>query len=151
MHEPEKLREAEFFHTQMLAHRRDADVIPFKYYVSAFLSAARSVLQYALDEAQGKPAGQKWYDTEVPKSVVPFFKERRDVNVHKVPIIPGVGYRVEVGDSLNSSVPVSSTISSTFIFQEWTGTGDAVELCAQYLQRLKDIVADGQAKGFLTP
>ena len=63
MNENAKIREAEFF----LNHIRSADYPKAtRYYTSAFLSAARSVLLYAREEAQSKGAvGQQWYDTEV--------------------------------------------------------------------------------------
>src|SRR5271166_4284403 len=59
MHEYEKLEEARHFLERM---RQAAEPKAFQYELSAFLSAARSALQYALKEATTKTGGQKWYD-----------------------------------------------------------------------------------------
>src|SRR5262245_53350076 len=61
----------------------------FQYELSAFLSAARSVLQYALEEAKQKPNGQRWYEAQVSgAAVLKFFKDKRDVNIHAEPVRP---------------------------------------------------------------
>src|SRR5207249_2882101 len=60
MHEEGKLQEASHFLGQMRSSLEDPEV--FRYNLSAFLSAGRSVAQYALKEAQTKPGGQVWYD-----------------------------------------------------------------------------------------
>ncbi len=56
VHEATKIREAEYFLGQMLCTQNQLQ--HFTYNLSAFLSAARSVLQYALAEAKTKPNGQ---------------------------------------------------------------------------------------------
>ena len=53
MHERYKLTEARYFLARMLTEHDSRTIFLFE--VSAFLAAARSVLQYALKEAQPKP------------------------------------------------------------------------------------------------
>lgn len=55
MYEQEKLDEARYFLSQMAMSADQPRA--FRYELSAFLSAARSALQYALDEARAKVGG----------------------------------------------------------------------------------------------
>src|SRR5438477_12783348 len=81
MHEEPKLREGAYFLLQMRSFLQDPEV--FRYNLSAFLSAARSVVQYALKEARTKPGGQRWYDGFVEHDkLIRFFASRRDANIH---------------------------------------------------------------------
>ena len=44
-----------------------------------------------------------------------------------------------------------ATTTYTYRFSDWTGPGDVIALCSTYLADLRSIVADGVAKGYLTP
>jgi hypothetical protein len=197
MNEIEKIKEAEYFFSRMLDCEQDPSV--FGYNLSAFMTAARSVLQFAYEEAQPQPNGQDWYeawyDLKVTgNEVVVFFRDRRDFNVHRAPlqlrkdaevkIEDGFQLRASVGTvedgfQLRASVgtvmvhagaetpqeapatlthedqaeaPRSPKVSSTetYRFAEWAGPEDIKTLCRQYLSKLKEIIVDGQKKGFLT-
>lgn len=86
MHEKAKLDEARYFYGQMLAQLKHRD--PFYYNLSAFLSAARSVLQYACKEAKTKPGGQRWYDAQMENKPLGFFRNKRDISIHSEPVKP---------------------------------------------------------------
>ena len=87
MREKAKLKEAKYFYDEMVAHRNQRD--EFIYNLSAFLSCARSVLQYAHKEAENKNNGKQWYDQHISvKPVVRFFRDKRDVNIHQEPVEP---------------------------------------------------------------
>jgi len=91
MNEKEKLEEARYFYAEMVKQQEDRKV--FKYNLSAFLSAARSVMQYACDEVDpkkgGKNGGQKWYNDWMNSSgVLRFFRDKRNFNIHTDPIDP---------------------------------------------------------------
>ena len=87
MNEQKKLDEARYFYSQMLAEYEDRQKFTFN--LSAFLSSARSVLQYGLEEAKTVVGGQQWYDTYIAaNSILAFFKSKRDINVHDEPIRP---------------------------------------------------------------
>ena len=177
MYEESKLREARYFYSRMLSETDNRDNLLFD--LSAFLSAARSVLQYALREAQTKPGGQQWYDNHVTSSkVLAFFKDKRDINVHTQPIQVSQHTSIQLtevvpfSDSIlikkfdqngqligeYSSEPELPTqpaeippkITNRFTFPDWPGNEDVLQLCHLYLNELQRVVIDGQSKGFLT-
>lgn len=85
MYELSKLAEAQYFYNRMLTEFENRE--NFTHNLSAFLSAARSVLQYALDEAATKTGGQAWYDKFINNSpILSFFRDKRDINIHIKPI-----------------------------------------------------------------
>jgi hypothetical protein len=98
MNEIKKLEEAKYFYSKMFDEQMNKDGFIFN--LSAFLSAARSVLQYALKEASTNLGGQKWYDKVMVSSpVLTFFKDERDINIHTEPTLPKAHYTLhaEVG------------------------------------------------------
>ncbi|MDQ7839356.1 MAG: hypothetical protein RDU59_12785 [Thermodesulfobacteriota bacterium] len=102
MHEQEKLKEARYFARRMEASIDDPEA--FQYELSAFLSAARSVLQYALDEAKQKPNGQRWYEAQVSgNAVLKFFKDKRDLNIHAEPVRPSRHIAVAITEHITIS------------------------------------------------
>src|SRR4030067_3783407 len=93
MHERYKICEAKFFLERMEESVHDR--VAFRYYLSAFLSSARSVLQYAREESKNT-GGLDWYDTTVARSdVLGFFKDKRDVNIHGEPVNPSRNISIE--------------------------------------------------------
>jgi len=62
MNERYKIGEAKFFLARM--KESVSDRVAFRYYLSAFLSAARSVTQYAREESRSK-GRQQWYEETV--------------------------------------------------------------------------------------
>jgi len=85
MYELEKIKEAEYFYKQILDTQEDSET--FKYNLSAFLSAARSVLQFARKEAKTKSKGLHWYDICVSKKpIISFFRKKRNINIHREPV-----------------------------------------------------------------
>jgi hypothetical protein len=91
MHEDFKIQEAEY-HLRRLHQTQGQEAFPFE--LSAFMTAARSVLQYALEEAKPKPGGATWYESQVNDPVVKFFRARRNSNVHVAPIDPAMNTQV---------------------------------------------------------
>jgi len=178
MHERKKLGEAKYFYSQMIekqGHREN-----FMHNLSAFLSSARSVLQYALNEAKIKPRGQQWYDNRMSTSpVLKFFKDKRDINIHTEPIRPLAHYKSELTDTIHISDSVSITLrdkngnikqqyssgqpepipkeSETqavmeikYKFDDWVGSEEILTLCQMYIQELENVIKDGVNKGFIT-
>lgn len=93
MHEERKLKEAWFFLGEM--HARERDPSAFIHLLSGFLSAARSVAQYAHKEATAKAGGQVWYDAEVNvRPLIGYFKTERDVNIHTKPVDPKAVWKI---------------------------------------------------------
>lgn len=178
MYEQQKLEEASYFYTQMLVNVGDFDV--FKYNLSAFMSSARSVLQYALSEAQTKTDGQNWYDNEMSQNeVLKFFKDKRDTEIHHEPVRLSRRFFIAVGGTLGLSSAISIRTKETngnFIerysspqeplvsmppetpreftydlrFADGSEIDDVLTLSQRYLQDLRDFVKDGIEQRFLT-
>jgi hypothetical protein len=178
MHEQTKINEAKYFLAKMTALVNDRDA--FNFNLSAFLAAARSVLQYANKEAQRKSEGQKWYDGQVAgKPVVRFFKDKRDVSIHVNSVSPSAKIGVSVAEticvtdsisvtiyrkdgtieeerSLSSSPPssppeeIETSVTCEYFFHDWSGSEDVLQLCQMYITEGEAIISDGVANGFLT-
>jgi len=85
MNEKEKFKETKYFYSQMSKNKRNKE--NFLYNLSAFLTAARCIFQYSLEEAKSKNNGQPWYDSYILNDkILNFFKEKRDNNIHVSPI-----------------------------------------------------------------
>lgn len=86
MHEKQKLAEARYFLERLSA--TTSDLTELRFLVSAFLTSARSVLQYALEEARKIPGGRDWFAGHARVPEVKFLKELRDANIHAEPVAP---------------------------------------------------------------
>jgi len=177
MHEQIKLDEARHFLAGITAAVDDPT--SFRFELSAFLSSARSVLQYAREEATTKTGGQAWFDTHATNSpVLKFFKDKRDVNIHVQPVVPAATINVaatdviqfsegillqvfdsegnlisERGGGSGSLPPAPSplpSISRVYHFPDWTGQDDVLQLCHDYVSALETVVNDGRSQGFIT-
>lgn len=151
----------------------------FQYELSAFLSAARSVLQYAFEETKQKPNGQRWYEAQVSgNAVLKFFKDKRDLNIHTEPI--RLSRHISVSDTAHVSISESIRIEITredgtteirehkeeppkpnpiessteveirYIFTDWPGPEDAIQLSRQYLTALDAFVKAGIGGGHIS-
>ena len=176
MHEQYKIREARFFLERMEESVEDREA--FRYYLSGFLSAARSVLQYALEEIK-KKGGQKWYDNIVAgNEVLSFFKDKRDVNIHDEPVNPSshisiaISEPISVFDALATEVyingklveknkpkgdlpppkPTESRSEATvrYRFDDWSGPEDVIALSRRYIEELERFVKEGIEQGYLS-
>lgn len=109
MNEDHKFEEAQYFLDKLA--NPELELREFSFELSAFLTAARSVIQYALEEARSKLGGQAWYGGQVGVSpVVKYFKDKRDVSIHVTPVIPTRTFHVKIeervvfGDSISIEV-----------------------------------------------
>lgn len=166
MNEQEKLREAKYFFERMKSALEEPEA--FRYELSAFLSAARSVLQYAREEAIIRNKLQ-WYEDQVSKnSVLVFFREKRNLNIHKEPVKPSrrvslsLTEHIHVSDSIiikiqkedgttetrgHKEKPAPSALDEgctdkiiRYVFEDWPGTEDVLALSHQYLKSLESFV-----------
>jgi hypothetical protein len=104
MNERRKLAEAKYFYSRMVEEQSNRD--NFSHNLSAFLSSARSVLQYAFSELELKEnkEGKKWYDSCVSASpILRFFKDKRDINIHTEPVSPVKNTHLTLKDTLGIS------------------------------------------------
>ena len=85
MQELQKTIEANYFLRRITEESHDYE--GFRHNLSAFLTASRSALQYALEEARQKAGGQQWYDASMNSDpALPFLRDKRDINIHEAPI-----------------------------------------------------------------
>lgn len=106
MNELEKIREADYFLGRMTEEREIHDA--FRFNLSAFLSASRSVLQYALKAARQQPGGQAWYEAHIGASkILTFFKGKRDVNIHIEP----VPFRADIAVHASEQIRLSESLT----------------------------------------
>ena len=178
MHEKAKLAEAKYFYSRMVEEQTNVE--SFTCNLSAFLSSSRSVLQYALEEAKNIKGGQIWYDSLMLNSpILRFFKDKRDINIHREPVLPAKNYTLTVTETIlfSESVlitntvkdektkevsiapnpksedkkgqPTPATIQIKYIFDDWRGNEDVLTLSQKYVQELENLVNDGMNKGFI--
>ena len=107
MHEARKLDETAYFLDRMVALQNARQELVWN--LSAFLTAARTVAQYAREEATPKPGGQAWYDAAVAMHrSIKFFRCKRNLNIHLEPVEPQRG-RCHAGDRLSERECVGRT------------------------------------------
>jgi hypothetical protein len=155
MHERSKLTEASHFLERMHAERDHP--AGFTVELSAFMGAARSVLQYAWREAKLKPGGQQWYDQTMANPLLCFFRDMRNNSIHEVPVKPVTKMTTEVTGFLNIGddddeimipYPHNRTVQR-YEFQDRPGE-EVIELSQRYLKALEAVVEDGVAMGWIT-
>jgi hypothetical protein len=111
MNEKKKLEEAKYFFSKMNEEQETRESFVFN--LSAFLSATRSILQYALKEASQKSGGKNWYDKLMNSSPeLKFFKDERNLNIHEEPTHPKAHYTLhaEIGSFVTTFGSVSMTV-----------------------------------------
>jgi len=84
VNEDHKIEEAQYFLTKLA--NPELELREFSFELSAFLTAARSALQYALEEARSKSGGQAWDDTQIGAS--PAVKHTIGDRPQFTPLIP---------------------------------------------------------------
>ena len=155
MHEKSKLAEARHFLDGMYVERGNPPA--FTRELSAFMAAARSVLQYALSEAKLKPGGQQWYDQAMRDPLLRFFTDKRDINIHQEPVSPVRKMTTESASLLNIGddddeimipYPHSRTVEQ-YQFQDRPGE-DVLDVARRYLTALEGFVENGVADKWIT-
>jgi hypothetical protein len=77
-----KYEEAMYFLRQMEANINSEQV--YKYNVSAFLSAARSVMQIIYEDyVKGNSSIQTWYDDQIKDPLLGFMRDLRNKSIHR--------------------------------------------------------------------
>ena len=108
----EKLQEAKYFLQRMEDEQADRDA--FKYNLSAFLSAARSVTFYMQKEFARAPDFEEWYATEQEAMrrdpVMPFFLDARNRTLKQEYVPTRARIRVDVNDPVGVSDSVGVVV-----------------------------------------
>ncbi|HUU52474.1 MAG TPA: hypothetical protein VMW92_05560 [Candidatus Heimdallarchaeota archaeon] len=174
MKEQEKLDEAKYFYQRMLAEQYNP--LHFKYKLSAFLSASRSVLQYVFKEVKVKPKGLIWYQKAVKNSpVIKFCRDKRNSNIHYSPVDPDIKFTLQLDDCLIPSTADHLTLNGQpqaerppsqvavrekelkppapppeYKFDKWLGLDDVPTLCRKYLSELEQFIKKGKSLGYIS-
>ena len=175
MYEEAKLSEATYFYSRMMIEIRNPDTFLFN--LSAFLSSARSVLQYTLKEAEYKPNGKQWYEAQIfNDTVLGFFRDKRDINIHSEPVRANQHVTVELTGTvhISGSLQVFGSdgkviyqsqenhrpepllldepikVTHRYTFPDWSGNEDIPTICQMYLDKLRRVVQDGLTKGIIS-
>ena len=125
MNEQYKIGEAKFFLTRMEESLHDREA--FRYYMSAFLTAARSVIQYAREETRSN-GRQKWYDETIAGYEV--------LNHSSHTVI-----RHRFSDWAGSEAPIG-------LAQRYSE--DQIGSAQRYVEELEDFVQRGMEEGMLS-
>jgi hypothetical protein len=180
LYERQELDEAQFFLAQMIAAQNQRDRVAFRNHLSAFLSSARSVLQYAEREAKTKQGGPVWYSGWMASNaILSYFRDKRNLEIHEEPVKTSAQHNVSFTASAafsgslqfvvrdkdgnlkqrgasaptlpsESLAPAEPTHTVQYRFSDWPGPEDIVTLAQTYLQELTVVVSDGITKTFIT-
>jgi hypothetical protein len=140
MHEDFKIHEADHFLTQL---REAGSRQTFRFELSAFLSAARSALQYALKEAKAKPGGKAWYGQQVAiDPVVAFLRDRRDTNIHEQPAPINTNVSMILSAGLSMSATISTVVTDGGLGDRRAGRQESGQ---GRLRTLSDVLQNSEA------
>ena len=177
MQKQEKINEARYF----LGGMREVLDQPehFRYELSAFMSAARSVFQYIHKEVKTDPPKLAWYESQVSSNpVIQFLRNARNTSIHARPVRPKQVVHAVVTDRMTASagawltrvdadgtvshgpapyieptppvVEQAPHVSHAYYFDGWAGKEDVLSLCATYVKEIVAFVNDGVTNGHLT-
>lgn len=149
MDEKYKIGEAKYFLQHMENEQNEPE--NFRYETSAFLAAARSVLQYAYKEVEGT-RNLNWYEERVGATpIFGKFKDRRDKNIHEKPLsLPRIvsGFMGRMWHSnREEEVDTTNVIYNEHFFPDTDRTKDVMELGREYLHELELLVEEGIRRG----
>jgi len=166
----EKLLEAKYFLERMIENRANRDA--FKYNLSAFLSAARSVTLIMQKEFGNVLGFADWYAVQKSKMAtddkMKILDDKRDVTIHQEPIRPRAHVFVSITDHINVTDSVSVHViradgtierhnstpspppapNETESTVEWRWyfdeipNIDVIEVCREHISKLESIVAE---------
>lgn len=129
-----KLNEARYFLECM--QMNSGSQHEFDCTLSAFLSAARSVLQYIYVDVEGKKSAQAWYDNMMSNNQdMGLFRELRDDNIHEDPI-----RTTKHADSSGKRIHYFNTIHTQ---------AEVLSLANRYIYAIAEFLNEGIEKGYI--
>lgn len=176
MHEKMKYEEAIFFYSKM---RETPGRKEFRYYLSAFLSAARSILQYSMEEGKSKPDWQRWYEDKMNSEIMKYFRDKRNFNIHTAPLPQNITLVINETLSVEESLTIikrnedkltvefekevknnnqpskgseskGANVDIIHRFGDWKGNEDVLTLSEKYLVELENYIEEGVNKKFFS-
>lgn len=174
-----KLREAEYFYNKMVGDFQNELFESFSFNLSAFLTASRSILQYTHDYAKSTRKLNQYDDLVTNNPILIFFKEKRDLNIHTVPVQPiqQVNIAMQFSINIRESIKITRTDSDGNIideseyeqpntntqnshnnqtkrtllykFTDWDGEEDILELSEKYLKELRKFIINAKNESLI--
>ncbi|WP_153733319.1 hypothetical protein [Sporosarcina obsidiansis] len=150
----EKFNEAEYFYSEMQSKYHEGNIEHFKYCVSAFSTAARSILQYAHDDAKSKGKSKKYRNLIKNKKAIKYFKGIRNLNIHVKPLKTVAHGYSEISASLTVAGEEKSEIKEILVSEEGATTGytyhfedgtNVLEKGKEYLLELERFISNYMA------
>ena len=170
----EKLLEAKYFLERMKEMQSDRDV--FKYNLSAFLAAARSVTFIMQTEFDKVTGFGEWYTEKQSKmrndETMRLLNDKRVMTIHTQPIQPRAHVNVNITEHVTISASISMVITradgtierreseptpppapaKTEVTTEWRwyfdelSEKDVVTLCGEHIVKLETLVAECESQ-----
>lgn len=107
----DKFDEAQFFYGHMIQSCKEDSVTEFRYYLSAFLSAARSVQLYVETKAKSTNRLNDYNKLVGNNPILGYFRKKRNMSIHctKVPTKQKkeIQMRVSIPVSIQSSIEIT--------------------------------------------
>jgi hypothetical protein len=159
----DKLEEARYFLSRMRSESQEPTPWPFTYDLRAFVSAARSAVDYAQTEAKAQDRAREYYGLHDASEVRTFFRGLRNDNLHVAPVHPsksvhaGVTLVAHLGstdDTRNEIVraeasPTTRVVTYTFAAWQGQGSGEVQDSCERYLRDIETLLAELVAAGII--
>ncbi|MEX2459712.1 MAG: hypothetical protein WD469_00190 [Paenibacillaceae bacterium] len=105
-----KMNESKYFLGLMEDSMQQESYEHFTFNLSAFLAAARSILQYTLDRSKAAGKQIQFDNLVTGKPILKYFKDKRDVSIHQKPVRPIQQVNISVHSSIIIRVTESSKI-----------------------------------------
>jgi hypothetical protein len=140
-----KLEEASFFLGKVKSCLDDP--IGLSYYLSAFVSAGRSVTWVMQSEFGKNQEHKEWYEMKMKDmtedNILDFFNSVRIITIHQE---GKVRFRRKISVYVIEPPPIEQPTPSREIelFLENAPEKNGIKLCNQYLQKLSDLVTDAE-------
>lgn len=163
-----KQNEAIFYYDKMIEAQNNENYEYLKYYISAFVNAARTIQQFTYYDAKQTGRVSEYEDLVRGNKVFEFFRDIRNDNIHEKLIETNrigsssmmgqfVVRRPETTDeqlasykeNLRQDDSTGITTEVQYFFEEWDGSEDVFTLANNYLSQLEDFISEAERRGII--
>ncbi|MGN7494875.1 hypothetical protein ACTHPF_27300 [Paenibacillus sp. SAF-054] len=109
----QKLDEAKYFYDLMVESYQKELFKQFTFQMSAFLTAARSIIQYTYEQATNLRRVNDYNKLIETRPILRYFKEKRDINIHAKPVKPIQQVNLDLHSTLTIRTRESISIQVT--------------------------------------
>ncbi|ARR10650.1 hypothetical protein [Paenibacillus bovis] len=160
-----KLQESKHHYEHMIQYVNEKDLTKLKYEISAFINAARSILQYAHKTAKQQDKENVYKELVSANPTLKFFKDLRDENIHTklVEVTAHANAEITMGFIIRqenttdeeiegikaeqaNQTPLQTRTIEQYFFDE-KPEEEVLPLCEKYLVELEKFTAEAKVKG----